>query len=195
MKKTLVSILFVSQVLTNFSNAKNIILLGESDHRESIYRTQTKEFISQNLLKYDTLALEAIETDKQYLLDNYSYSRSNENLSNLKTYLNTRWKEYKPDSYVDLIDFALDKKLKILAIDEPKHLQAKETEIFPVIPAISKKRKSREKHMSEILCNQNFISNTIVLIGSTHLNSNYLPLKLTQTCNIVPKTQFLQGKN
>jgi uncharacterized iron-regulated protein len=191
MKKTLLTILFSTSLLSQTSLANQLMLLGESDHRNSVYREKTKKFISQNLRNYNTLALEAFETDKQYILDNYNSSPTQNNLDKISNYLNIRWKGYNPESYTNLIKYAKQKNLTIIGIDEPKHLQPKETELNPVPPHISKKRKSREKHMAKTLCKLPFYSNTIVLIGKTHTNLNYLPNQIKITCDIESKIKLL----
>jgi uncharacterized iron-regulated protein len=191
MKKTLLSILFSSQLLIPSIFANQIILLGESDHRNPIYRKQTKQFISQNLNQYNTLALEAFETDKQYLLDNYSKSQSQKDLVQIQNYLGVRWKRYNPESYTQLIKYAVNTNMHIIGIDEPTKKQAKEIELIPVPPYNSKKRKSRETHMAKILCELPFWQNSVVLIGNIHITPIYLPSNITKTCKIIPKLKTL----
>lgn len=192
MKKTLLNILFSTSLISTNVLANQIMLLGELDHRNSQYRIDTKNFINQNSNNYNILALEAFESNKQYLLDNYHLFPTKQNLTKINDYLSTRWKYYDPKSYTNLIEFTYSNNMLVVGIDEPKYLQKKETKLLPVPPEFSKTRISREKHMAKILCDLSLENNILVLIGNIHTNKKFLPLQIKKTCSKTINTKTLK---
>ncbi|OUR96942.1 hypothetical protein A9Q84_11440 [Halobacteriovorax marinus] len=147
---------------------------------------ESRETLADTLVIYKVnggvnLALEMIESNHQYLLDNFSKELAG-STADLIEYLDIRW-GYNTSSYMYLIEQARTLKLKLLAIDLSKNLWPAETTIFPVLPDISKVRAAREAHMAKILCVQKDIK-TLVLVGSFHSKKRFLPKALRAECEL-----------
>jgi len=171
------------------SSSSKLTLFGESHIDDD-----SRDLLADSLVIYKVngginLALEMIESNHQYLLDNYSNDLEGSTEA-LEEYLDVRW-QYNTSSYMYLIGQARDLKLNLLAIDLSKKLWPVETTVFPVIPDVSKVRAAREAHMAKVLCDQKFIK-TIVLIGSFHTFKRFLPKALVEECSVISESYHLQ---
>ena len=169
---------------------ENTILIGES-HKDD----HSREKVSNSLAFFkksggEILALEMIESHKQYLLDNFEANLDG-SLSELSEYLTKRWK-YNTKSYMQLISEARRLDLRMIAIDLEKAKWPNETTVFPVIPDISKVRAAREAHMSSVLCEYKEVK-TIVLIGSFHTYKRFLPAALALKCGMESSSIILKN--
>ncbi|WP_127716178.1 ChaN family lipoprotein [Halobacteriovorax sp. HLS] len=161
------------------STKESLILIGES-HKDDVSRQKVRESLSAfKEAGGEILALEMIESHKQYLLDNFEANLDGSQ-SMLSEYLTKRW-QYNTESYMQLISEARRLDLRLIAIDLDKTQWPRETTVYPVIPDISKVRAAREAHMSEVLCEYKEVK-TIVLIGSFHTYKRFLPSALESSC-------------
>lgn len=170
-----------ANTLTSFyvENTERILFAGEKhtlDTARNIFKESLIEFRQSG---GDSLGLEMIESQMQYLLDDF-LSRRDHSIERLSQYLTVRWK-YNTVNYMDLLIEARDLGLKLKAIDLDKTKWPSETALFPVNPLISKVRAAREAHMAKVLCNYDF-KRIIVLIGSIHAKKNFLPEGLLNEC-------------
>ena len=160
-------------------NTARFLLIGES-HLDDDSRSKFSD--SLHIFKNhggEILALEMIESHKQYLLDNYSEGFEGSE-KELYDYLEERW-QYNTHSYLKLIREAKISGLRIIAIDLDNTTWPAETTVFPVIPDISKVRAAREAHMAKILCDHKEFK-TAVIIGRFHTVKRFLPKQLVREC-------------
>lgn len=162
-----------------------LTLMGESHIDDSSRAELSKALIHFKNNGGEVLALEMIESSKQYLLDNFeeSFDGSTTELAN---YLDIRW-QYNTSSYMLLIEEARKVGLRLQSIDLSRKLWPAETTVYPVIPDISKVRIAREAHMAKVLCETKELK-TIVIIGKFHTLDRFLPKGLKEECNLESKS-------
>ncbi len=170
-----------ANTLSSFYTAstERILFAGEKhsdDRARDIFKESLFEFRNSG---GDTLGLEMIEGQKQYLLDDFLLHKDH-SLENLSDYLSVRWK-YNTASYIELLSEARELGLRLMALDLDKAKWPTETALFPVHPKISKVGVAREAHMAKVLCMYDF-KRIIILIGSFHARNEYLPAGLKNEC-------------
>lgn len=178
-----------AQIEAFYLQSSHQILFTGENHKDDISRDKLTASLSFfKATGGDTLALEMIESHKQYLLDNFLDFKDNSRLE-LSSYLTQRW-QYNTTSYMKLITRARELGIRLLAIDLDKRVWPSETALFPVPPDSSKVRAAREEHMAKVLCAATY-QRVVILIGSFHAKKRFLPSKIVDECSLRSSTLTL----
>jgi len=164
------------------AHADYSVLIHPESHTDDLQRDAFTRSLEQfKTAGYHYLAMEMFKDNRQNELDLY-FEAPEENEPVIKKLLETEW-AYNTDSYLQMMNHAVNLGFKIIALDMPKKDVPKEVLPLPVSPELSNDMNSRNRrmafHISEII-NKDANAKILVLVGSYHAKSFGIPKVLSE---------------